>query len=139
MNATEKVQKITEIVDDMKAERIETLDVRTKSPITDWFIVCSGLNDRHVDAIADRVGEKMREIKERPIRSDGERTGWILQDYGDVILHVMREEQRQFYDLESLWESVKPNADLPSDEVANTAERVPPTLDMKEALQRDGL
>ena len=132
MTATQKVQMITEIVDDMKGERIETLDVRTKSPITDWFIVCSGLNDRHVDAIADRVSEKMREIKERPIRTDGERSGWILQDYGDVILHVMREEQRQFYDLEALWESVKPNPDIPSDEIPNTAERVPPTLDIKE-------
>lgn len=133
MTATEKVHNITEIADDMKAERIETLDVRTKSPIADWFIVCSGLNDRHVDAIADRVSEKMRELKERPLRSEGERSGWILQDYGDVILHVMREEQRQFYDLEALWDSVRPNPDLPSDEVANTAERIPPTLDAKEA------
>lgn len=133
MTAAEKVQNITEIADDMKAERIETLDVRTKSPIADWFIVCSGLNDRHVDAIADRIGEKMRELKERPARAEGERSGWILQDYGDVILHVMREEQRQFYDLEALWESIRPNPDLPSDEVANTAERVPPTLDIKEA------
>ncbi len=133
MTATEKVNRITEIADDMKAERIETLDVRTKSPITDWFVVCSGNNDRHVDAIADRVGEKMREAKERPLRSDGERTGWILQDYGDVILHVMREEQRQFYDLEALWDSVRPNPDLPSDEVPNDAPRVPPTLDIRES------
>ncbi|MER3496091.1 MAG: ribosome silencing factor [Chloroflexota bacterium] len=117
MTAQEKVTRISEIADDMKAERIETLDLRTKSPITDYFVVCSGLNDRHVDAISDRVSELMREVKERPIRMSGERSGWILQDYGDVILHVMREEQRQFYDLEALWEKVAPNADLPDPDV----------------------
>lgn len=127
MTTQEKLDRIITIVDDMKAERIEKLDVRTKSPITDWFVVCSGLNDRHVDAIADRVQEKMQDERERPIRTDGERTGWILQDYGDVILHVMREEQRQFYDLEALWQSVKPNPDLPNDEVASPA--APPPID----------
>lgn len=125
MTAQEKVTRISQIADDMKAERIETLDLRTKSPITDYFVVCSGLNDRHVDAISDRVAELMREIKERPIRMSGERSGWILQDYGDVILHVMREEQRQFYDLEALWEEVAPNADLPDPDVPSPARPAP--------------
>ena len=96
----------------MKAERIEVLDVRAKTSIADYFIVCSGTSDRHVDAIADRVSEKLVEQKLKPLRTEGERSGWILQDYGDVILHVMKEEQRQFYDLESLWQSAQVNTDL---------------------------
>ena len=50
--------------------------------------------------------------KVKPVRIEGDRSGWVLQDYGDVILHVMREEQRQFYDLETLWKTMHPNPDL---------------------------
>ena len=111
MTAEEKVAKITEAADDMKAESIETLDVRNKSSIAEFFIVCSGTSDRHIDAIAERVAETLAISKIKPLRTEGERTGWVLQDYGDVLFHVMKEEQRQFYDLETLWKnmSVNPN------------------------------
>lgn len=112
MTSTEKVELIKEAADDMKAERIEVLDVRKKTSVADAFIVCSGNSDRHVDAIAERVAEKLSAIKLKPFRTEGERSGWILQDYGDVILHVMKEEQRQFYDLEALWASIQTNPDL---------------------------
>lgn len=112
MTSQEKTDLITEAADDMKADRIETLDVRAKTSIADFFIVCTGNSDRHVDSIAERVAEKLLVHSLKPIRSEGERSGWILQDYGDVIFHVMREEQRQFYDLEELWNSAQPNPDL---------------------------
>jgi ribosome-associated protein len=112
MTSQETLELIRNAADDMKAERIEVLDVRAKTSIADYFIVCSGTSDRHVDAIADRVSEKLVEQKLKPLRTEGERSGWILQDYGDVILHVMKEEQRQFYDLESLWQSAQVNTDL---------------------------
>ena len=112
MTSKEKSDEIIAIADDMKAERIEVLDVKAKTSVADYFVVCSGNNERHVQAIADRVAEKMQERKSKPLRVEGDRSGWILQDYGDVVLHVMREEQRQFYDLEALWESYKPNPDL---------------------------
>jgi len=112
MTSAEKVELIRDAADDMKAERIETLDVRKKTSVADYFIVCSGTSDRHVDSIADRVAEKLAVLKAKPLRSEGERSGWILQDYGDVIFHVMKEEQRQFYDLEALWESIQPSPDL---------------------------
>lgn len=104
---------IRDAADEMKAERIETLDVRAKTSVADFFIVCSGTSDRHVQSIADRVAEKMSTARQKPVRVEGDRSGWVLQDYGDVILHVMREEQRQFYDLEQLWSSVQANPDLP--------------------------
>jgi ribosome-associated protein len=112
MTTDEKLQVIRDTADEMKAERIETLNVREKTSMADYFVVCSGNSDRHVEAIADRVAEKMREKRSRPTRVEGERSGWVLQDYGDIVLHVMREEQRQFYDLETLWQNMKPSPDL---------------------------
>jgi ribosome-associated protein len=112
MTSQEKAEAIREAADDMKAERIETLDVRAKTSVADLFIVCSGNNDRHVQAIADKVAEKMMTKKAKPVRVEGDRSGWVLQDYGDVVFHIMREEQRQFYDLETLWNSVRPDPDL---------------------------
>jgi ribosome-associated protein len=112
MTSAEKVQEIVNAADELKAETIETLDVRSKTSMADYFVVCSGTSDRHVQSIAQRVADKLGEVKERPLRVEGERTGWVLQDYGDVILHVMREEQRQFYDLETLWKNIAPDPNL---------------------------
>lgn len=103
MTSEEKVERIRAIADEMKADRIESLDVRGKTVMADYFVVCSGNNDIHVRAIADRIAEKMRELKSRVRNVEGASTGWILMDFGDVLCHVMREEQRQYYDLESLW------------------------------------
>jgi ribosome-associated protein len=115
MTSEEKLQTIIEAADELKAEQIETLDVRGKTSVADYFVVCSGTSDRHVSSIADKVFEKMAMTKNRPLRVEGENSGWVLQDYGDVILNVMREEQRQFYDLEALWKSVQTSSDYPID------------------------
>jgi len=112
MTSSEKAEIIREAADEIKAERIETLDVRDKTSVADYFVVCSGNSDRHVSSIADKVAERLLLDKVKPIRVEGDRSGWVLQDYGDVILHVMREEQRQFYDLETLWKTMHPNPDL---------------------------
>ena len=112
MDSQEKLQTIINAADELKAESIETLDVREKTSVADFFVVCSGTSDRHVSSIADKVSERMLEHKEKPLRTEGDRTGWVLQDYGDVILHVMRDEQRQFYDLETLWKNMQPSPDL---------------------------
>jgi ribosome-associated protein len=112
MTSEEKLQIIIESVDEIKAEQIEHLDVRSKTSIADYFVVCSGTSDRHVESIADRVYERMATHREKPLRVEGERSGWVLQDYGDIILHVMREEQRQFYDLETLWKNAQVDPNL---------------------------
>lgn len=112
MTATEKLEQITEAADELKAERIETLDVRNKTSVADYFIVCSGTSDRHVQSIAEKVAEKLAASRVKPLRVEGERSGWVLQDYGDIIFHVMREEQRQFYDLEALWKQARPDPNL---------------------------
>lgn len=112
MTPQEKVDVITAVAEDMKAEALETLDVREKTSVADFFLVCSASNDRQLSAIADKVAEKMKSLKERPLRTEGDGSGWILQDYGDVILHIMRDEQRQFYDLETLWKSMQTDPSL---------------------------
>ena len=112
MTSSEKVQHIVEAADEKKAERIETLDDRDKTTVADFFVVCGGTSDRHVVSIAEKVGERMAALRSKPLREDTESHGWVLQDYGDVVLHVMREEQRQFFDLETLWKTMRPNPDL---------------------------
>lgn len=112
MTSAEKVERIREFAEEIKAERIEILDVREKTSVADYFVVCSGTSDRHVESVADRVAEKMAELRSKPLRTEGERSGWVLQDYGDVIFNVMREEQRQFFDLEALWKSMQRSPDL---------------------------
>lgn len=105
MTSEEKADLIAAAADEIKAERIEILNVREKTSVADFFVICSGTSDRHTSSIADKVEEKMRLAKERPLRVEGERSGWILQDYGDVIFHVMKEEERQYFDLESFWKT----------------------------------
>ncbi len=113
MTSTEKLEQIIAAADELKAERIETLDVRGKTSIADYFVVCSGTSDRHISSIADKVREELTKAKEKPVRVEGDNSGWVLQDYGDVILNVMREETRQFYDLEALWKSYQKSPDHP--------------------------
>jgi ribosome-associated protein len=115
MTSQEKLNQIVAAAEELKAERIETLDVRGKTSITDFFVVCSGTSDRHVASIADKVAEELGKVKSKPLRVEGENSGWVLQDYGDVVLNVMREETRQFYDLEALWNSFQSSPDYPVD------------------------
>ncbi len=112
MTSFEKKDLILNIVDDMKAERISTLDVHQKTSIADYFIVCSGNSDVHINAIAGKVSEKLRDMGMKPSHLESKGGGWVLIDYGDIILHIMKEETRQFYDLESLWEMMNPHPDL---------------------------
>lgn len=112
MSSKEKAELIREYADDIKAERIEILDVRAKTSVADFFVVCTGNSDVHVRSIVGKVEERLLPYKIKPLRTEDGNSGWVLQDYGDVVLHVLLEEKRQFYDLETLWNEMKPNPDL---------------------------
>lgn len=89
---------------DKLATDIIAFDVSEQLAITDAFVLASGSNDRQVKAIVDEVEDKLREIGAKPVRREGERDGrWVLIDYGEIVVHVQHEEERQFYALERLW------------------------------------
>jgi len=94
-----------ELADNKKAEDIVVLDVRELSSITDYFVIASGTSEPHLRAISDEIMNKLREEHGvRPRAVDGNlQTAWLVLDYFDVIVHVMRPEVRDHYDLETLW------------------------------------
>ncbi len=87
-----------------KAIDLRILDLEKVSDFTDFFIVCSGSNDRQVQAIASGIEKVLRPLKVRPLHIEGLRNAqWVLLDYGPFLVHVFDEENRRFYGLERLW------------------------------------
>lgn len=90
--------------DDMKALDIITLDVKDKSSVTDYMIICTGTSKRHVSSIAEHVASEIKKAGLDSIGMDGEAEGeWVVLDMGSCMLHVMQEEHRELYQLEKLW------------------------------------
>ena len=90
--------------DDLLATDIVAIDVSEHLALTDVFVIASAPTDRQVQAIVDAVERRMHEAGNKPLRREGEREGhWVLLDFGDVVVHVMRAEDRMFYQLERLW------------------------------------
>ncbi len=104
-----KVQRwVHDALEDAKARDIAVLDVRKVSDFTDYMVIATGTSNRHVQSTADKVMETLREHGVRPVGSEGEKIGdWVLIDFGDVVVHVMREQVRDFYNLEKLWSDAK--------------------------------
>ena len=117
-HAVNLVHTAARAASDKLAQHIMAFDVSDQLAITDAFVLASATNDRQVKAIVDEIEEKLRDIGEKPIRREGERDGrWVLIDYGDVVVHVQHEEERQFYALERLWRDC-PTIPLPADVTA---------------------
>jgi ribosome-associated protein len=98
-------QLAAEACDDRKAVDIRLIRVDEVSSLADWFVICSGLSDVQVRAIARSVEDRLeQDLGRLPLRREGQSEGsWLLLDYGEVIVHVLTPSEREYYDLESFW------------------------------------
>jgi len=94
-----------DLADNRKAEDIVVLDVRDLSTVTDYFVIVSGTSEPHLRAIVDEITDELRDEHDiRPRAVDGTlHTAWVVMDFFDVIVHIMRKDVRERYDLETLW------------------------------------
>ncbi len=96
-------------LEDAKAEKIVTIDLKGKSSIGDYMVIASGRTDRHVGAIAEQVQRKLKEEGHGAARIEGEQQcDWVVIDTGSIIVHVFRPEVREFYNLEKMWLADRP-------------------------------
>lgn len=105
-------QLVIDALEDIKGKDIKVLDVRGKSSITDVMVFASGTSNRHLKSLADSVVVKAKAAGVLPLGVEGESGGeWVLVDLGDVVVHIMMPEIREFYNLEKLWSVDTPSAD----------------------------
>ena len=89
------------------------LDVRELTSIADYFIICSGLSNRQVKAVAESIQVDLKKSGIKPLNIEGQQEGhWVVMDYDHVIIHIFYEPVRTLYDLESLWADAKKIADF---------------------------
>jgi ribosome-associated protein len=101
---TGEIAKAVRAALDKKAMEVVVLDLRHTPAFTDFFLLCSGQNQRQVHAIADAVEETLRAAKVRPNHVEGyDRGDWVLMDFFSFIVHVFTPQTREFYSLERLW------------------------------------
>ncbi len=106
-----------QILEDKKAFNLVVLDIQKISSLADYFIIASGRSSIHVQALAEAVEDELKKQIDLQPRKEGLREGrWVLLDYGDLIVHIFQEEEREFYHLERLWRDAL--------QVENLAEKV---------------
>jgi ribosome-associated protein len=99
---------VIKTLEDIKAEKIISLNVGELTSLTDFMIIVTGNSGRHLRAIAEKIISAVKEQGVRPLGVEGEGTGeWILVDLGDIVIHIMTAEAREFYSLEKLWTHTK--------------------------------
>ncbi|OIH97374.1 ribosome silencing factor [Curtobacterium sp. MCBA15_001] len=108
MTASSRALELTQVAagaaDAKQAEDLVALDVTGPLQLTDVFLLATGRNERNVMAIADEVEDRMLQAGAKTLRREGRSEGrWVLIDFGDVVVHVFHEEDRQYYSLERLW------------------------------------
>ena len=108
MTVNEKYEKIIDALQEKKAKDIVTIDIDKITTIANFFIICSGNSTTHIKALSDFVDEKLKPYDISYYRKEGYDTArWILLDYGDIVVHIFHEEERNFYSLDRLWRDGK--------------------------------
>ena len=92
-------------LEEIKGQDIALMDLReVESAVSDYFVICTGTSDRHVQSLADSVLDEMKKVGEIPISKEGIQHGeWVLIDYASIVVHIFQRDHRDFYRLEDLW------------------------------------
>jgi ribosome-associated protein len=119
MAATDSARRLAEIAALAAADKLAldvvAIDVSERLPLTDCFVIASAANERQVQAVVDNVEEKLRGEEVKPVRREGRQEArWVLLDFGDVVVHVLHTDEREFYGLERLWKDC-PRIELPAE------------------------
>lgn len=108
MSSEEVVQVAIAALEEVKGADILTIDVREKTSIADYMLICTGTSNRQLNALVDNVRDKVKAAGLKSLSEEGKgNSDWVLLDLGDVIVHVMTAAARQFYDLERLWKGAE--------------------------------
>lgn len=112
MQTKELLNVVTTVLDERKAENMVTIDVLGKTSFTDYMVIATGTSGRHIKALCDYVAIELKGKGVVPKGIEGgQGAEWVLMDLGDVILHVMTAQSREFYQLEKLWSIENINVD----------------------------
>ncbi|MGQ9467738.1 MAG: ribosome silencing factor [Anaerolineae bacterium] len=105
MESIDLAREIVSILEEKKAEDILLLDIHELTQLTDYFVLCSGTSDRQLRALESGLQEEVKkQLNISPLHVEGEpSSGWILMDYGAVVVHIFAPEVRSYYNLETLW------------------------------------
>ena len=108
MSKQELQYAIVDVLEEKKGEDILLLDLKGVAEFCDYFVICNGTSDRMLDALSDDLVRKIRETHQLKGRQEGlSRDGWLLVDYGSVVVHLFSPDQRDYYALEELWHEGK--------------------------------
>lgn len=107
MDRTELMKNIVATLDNKKATDIKSLEITELTSVADYFVIATGTSGTHIRALADEVQDALTKQGVEPKSVEGKSTGWILLDYGTVVVHVFTPDQRELYSLEHLWGDAK--------------------------------
>lgn len=104
MNSYDLMKSAVTAADSRKAIDLKVLHIEELTTLCDYFVICSGTSTPHMNAIYEEIDEKLSQLGINPTAREGVgNPGWILMDYGDVIVHIFNESSREFYSIERLW------------------------------------
>ena len=107
MKHDEIIKNVVKVLDEKKAEDIKAIEITELTIVADCFIIASGTSSTHVKALAGEVEDTMAKLGVEPEHIEGRATGWILLDYGTVVVHIFDLKSREYYNLERLWQDAK--------------------------------
>lgn len=109
LDASELARRIVDLLTDKQADNILLLDIRSVASFADYFVIASGTSERQITALLQAIRDELKALERQPQHQEGSAgSGWVLLDLGDVVVHIFAQEERDFYDLEGLWQAATP-------------------------------